>query len=446
VTPAGGKEGAGPKEESRQVREMSAEIITTGTELLLGEIVDTNAAWLSQRLAELGIDLYRRTTVGDNPGRLAVALGRALTEHDLVLVSGGLGPTADDCTAAAVAEALGVPLVEHGEARRQVEEWAARRGRTLTEGDFKQARLPAGATPLLNRRGSAPGLFWRDDRGGKTVTVVVLPGVPSELEAMFVTEVRPRLASLLAGGIIRSHLLHLVGLGEPEVDRRLGRLWESRNPTVGVCARRGQLDVRLTAKAPTGEAAEELLREFGGQVRAALGPVVFGSDGVTLAAAVGVQLRRAGWRLGVAESCTGGLIGDWLTDVPGSSAYLDRVLVVYANWAKTELLGVAPETLAEHGAVSPETARAMAEGVRRSGVEVGLAVTGVAGPGGGSLKKPVGLVYVAVADPQGTTVRELRLGSERRSNKERAATSALALLWERLGGGEVSPAALPGED
>ncbi len=424
---------------------MSAEIVASGTELLLGEIVDTNAAWLSERLAELGIDLYRRTTVGDNPDRLAAALGRALDEHDLVLVSGGLGPTADDCTAAALARTLGVPLVEHGEARRQVEEWAARRGRTLVERDLKQARLPEGATPLVNRRGSAPGIFWRGRRAGRTVTVVALPGVPVELEEMFTTEVRPRL-SPLTGGVIRSHVLHLVGIGEPEVDRRLGRLWESHNPTVGVCARRGQLDVRLTAKAPAAAAAEELLREFGGRVRAALGPVVFGSDGVTLAAAVGVQLRRVGWRLGVAESCTGGLIGDWLTDVPGSSAYLDRVLVVYANRAKTELLGVAPEILAEYGAVSPETARLMAEGVRRSGVEVGLAVTGIAGPGGGTPAKPVGLVYLAVADPRGTTVREVRLGTERRSNKERAATSALALLWQRLGGGEVGPDEVQGEE
>ncbi|MGE5552655.1 MAG: competence/damage-inducible protein A [Betaproteobacteria bacterium] len=416
---------------------MSAEIITTGTELLLGEIVDTNAAWLSQRLAEMGIDLYRRTTVGDNPARLAAAIRRALDENDLVLLSGGLGPTADDCTAAALASALGVSLLEHGEARRQVEEWVACRGRGLQERDLKQALLPEGASPLVNRRGSAPGIFWQGEWTGRKVTVVALPGVPGELQEMFTSEVRPHLTRL-ASGVIRSHVLHVVGIGEPELDRRLGGLWQSQNPTVGVCARGGQLDVRLTAKAPTAAEAESLLREFGKRVRAVLGPVVFGSDGVTLAVAVGAQLRRAGWRLAVAESCTGGLIGDWLTDVPGSSDYLDRVLVVYANQAKVDLLGVPPEVLTAHGAVSPETARLMAEGVRRRGTEVGLAVTGIAGPGGGTPTKPVGLVYVAVADPQGTVVRELRLGTERRSNKERSATAALALLWERLGGGEVS--------
>ncbi|MDI6871327.1 MAG: competence/damage-inducible protein A [Bacillota bacterium] len=417
---------------------MSAEIITTGTELLLGEIVDTNAAWLSQRLAELGIDVYRRTTVGDNPERLAAACRQALEENDLVLVSGGLGPTVDDCTAEALAKALGVRLVLHEEARRQVEEWAARRGRTMREQDLKQALLPEGATPLPNRRGSAPGIFWRGEYGGRRVAVVALPGVPTELRGMFSTEVRP-LLSPGAGAVIRTHVLHVVGISESEVDRRLGDLWRSPNPTVGVCARRGQLEVRLTAKAASAAEADALLGVFGERVRTALGPVVFGSGGVALAAAVGVQLRRAGWRLAVAESCTGGLIGDWLTDVPGSSDYLDRVLVAYANRAKTELLGVPPETLAAHGAVSPETARLMAEGIRRHGVDVGLAVTGIAGPGGGTAAKPVGLVYVAVAGAGGTVVRELRLGAERRSNKERAATAALALLWEYLGGGEIRP-------
>lgn len=417
---------------------MRAEIITTGTELLLGEIVDTNAAFLSRELAELGIDVLRRTAIGDNPGRLAEALRRALEENDLVLVTGGLGPTADDCTAEALAQTLGVPLAINEEARRQVERWAAGRRRLLGPGDVKQARLPEGARPIPNAQGSAPGIWWQGTFAGRSAVVVALPGVPAELTGMFRREVRPRLTA--SGSVIRTRVLHVVGVSEPEVDRRLGELWRNPNPTVGVCARHGELEVRLTAKAENAAEARVQLAEFGARVREALGPVVYGSDEVTLAAAVGVQLRRRGWRLGVAESCTGGLIGDRLTDVPGSSEYVDRVLVVYANRAKTELLGVPDEVLGRFGAVSEETARAMAEGVRRYGVEVGLAVTGIAGPGGATPGKPVGLVYVAAADPQGTVVRELRLGADRRSNKERAATAALALLWERLGGGEVRPA------
>lgn len=418
---------------------MRAEIITSGTELLLGEIVDTNAAWLSQQLAELGIDLYRRTTVGDNLERLAAAIGTALAQNDLVILSGGLGPTVDDLTAEALAKALGVSLALDDTARRWVAEWVARRGREAQERDLKQARLPEGARALPNRRGSAPGILWEGEFAGHSTSAVALPGVPAELTGMFVEEVRPLLTGT-AAAVIRSHTLHVVGVGEPEVDRRLGELWRNPNPTVGVCARRGQLDVRLTAKAETAAGAGELLRDFSQRVRAALGPVVFGSDSVTLAQAAGALLRRAGWRLAVAESCTGGLIGDLLTDVPGSSDYLDRVLVTYANRAKTDLLGVPPEILARHGAVSRDTAALMAEGVRReAGVEVGLAVTGIAGPGGGTPPKPVGLVYLALADARGTEVRELRLGTERRSNKERAATAALALLWERLGGTEVRP-------
>jgi nicotinamide-nucleotide amidase len=266
---------------------------------------------------------------------------------------------------------------------------------------------------------------------------VVLPGVPAEMEGMFRDEVRPLLAG--SGAVIRTKVLHVVGLGEPEIDRRLGGLWRHKNPTVGVCARPGQVEIRLTAKAESAKAAREALEGFAEQVRAALGPVIFGSGPVTLEAAVGHLLKRRGLQLAVAESCTGGLIGDRLTDVPGSSQYLDRVLVVYANRAKTELLGVPEAVLASQGAVSSETARLMAEGLLRYGVDVGLSVTGIAGPDGGSAAKPVGLVYVAVADGEGAEVRELRLGTDRRTNKHRAATSALALLWQRLGGGEVRP-------
>ncbi|HHW13542.1 MAG TPA: competence/damage-inducible protein A, partial [Firmicutes bacterium] len=195
---------------------MRAEVITTGTELLLGEIVDTNAAFLSRELAELGIDLLRRTTVGDNQGRLAEAIRRALDENDLVLLSGGLGPTADDCTAEALARALEVPLVLDPEARRQVEEWSAARRRAIGPGDLKQARLRESARPLLNRRGSAPGILWRGNWNGRPVLVVALPGVPAELRGMFSTEVRPLLGG--SGAVIRSRVLHVVGIGEPEVD------------------------------------------------------------------------------------------------------------------------------------------------------------------------------------------------------------------------------------
>lgn len=418
---------------------MKAEILTTGSELMLGEITDTNEVFLSRHLAELGLEVARRTSVGDDPELLRRAVTRALDDHDLVVVSGGLGPTKDDLTVEAIAEVVGVPLVEHAEARRWLEAWAAARGRSLTEQALRQVRLPLGACPLPNRYGTAPGVWWSGPWGGAAKVVVALPGVPRELVGLFTEEVAPRLAGL-GLGVIRSETLHLTGVPESDVDARLGDLWQSANPTLGVCVGQGTIDVRFTARGGTSQKAAELLETFGPRVREALRGLVFGSEGVTLAAAAGTLLRRSGRRLAVAESCTGGLLGDQLTDVPGSSAYVDRVLVVYSNRAKVELLGVPEGTLEQHGAVSAETARAMAEGVReRSGVDFGLAVTGIAGPGGGTERKPVGLVYIALASTTGTTVRELRLGNDRRSNKCRSASAALGLLWEALGGGEIRP-------
>ncbi|MGE5508753.1 MAG: competence/damage-inducible protein A [Chitinophagales bacterium] len=427
---------------TRRVSAMKAEILTTGSELMLGEITDTNEVFLSRRLAELGVQVTRRTSVGDEPGLLRRAVAQALHDHDLVVVSGGLGPTQDDLTIEAIADVLGLPLVEDALARGWLEAWLASRGRPVSEQALRMVRMPAGAVPLQNRYGTAPGVWWSGDRGGARKVVVALPGVPRELIGLFTEEVAPRLAGL-GLGVIRSETLHLAGVPESEVDARLGELWQSPNPTLGVCVGHGVLDVRFTARAASGAEADALLASFGRKVRAALGDLVFGSEGVSLAAATGSLLRRSGKRLAVAESCTGGLIGDQLTDVPGASEYLDRVLVVYSNRAKVELLGVPEATLAEFGAVSAETARAMAEGVRnRSAVDFGLAVTGIAGPGGGTERKPVGLVYVALASPEGVTVRELRLGTDRRANKARSAAAALTLLWEALGGGEVRPADL----
>jgi nicotinamide-nucleotide amidase len=409
---------------------LRAEIVLVGTELLLGQIVDTNGPLLARVLAESGIDLYRKVVVGDNLERVANAIREAADRADLILMTGGLGPTVDDLTAEAIAKAFGVPFEINEAALRLVTDFITARGRAVDERQAKQARMPLGAEPLPNPVGSAPGIALTI--GDKTV--IALPGVPSEVVAILQDNLRGRLERLGGGTLLRSHIIHVGGIPEPEVDRRLGDLWRNPNPTVGVTVGGGFIDVRITAKGSASE-CEGLLADFLPKVRAVLGNEVFGEGEVTLEKAIGQLLIDRGWTLAVAESCSGGLIADRLTDVPGSSAYLERGVVTYSNRAKEDLLGVPAEVLREYGAVSEPVARLMAEGIRRqAGANIGLSATGIAGPGGGSPSKPVGLVYLGIATPEGTWHRELHLGVERRVNKVRTATSALLLLLDYLKG------------
>lgn len=408
---------------------MIAEIWSVGTELLLGQIVDTNAVYLSQWLARLGIDLYRRGTVGDNRARIAQAVCEALGRADLVLMTGGLGPTPDDVTAAGIADAFGAPLVRHPDAEAWLVDLLQRRGIPLSPTLLKQADLPKGADWLKNPVGTAPGIWM--ERAGKIV--VALPGVPAEMEAMFEQEVVPRLQRRLTGGVLRWRVLRFAGIGESALTDRLGDLMDSPNPTLGTLVKPGEVWLRLAAKAPSEAEADALLADMEAKVRGQAGQWLLAVGDEPIEELVGQRLRALGWSIATAESVTGGLICALLTNVPGSSEYVRGGIVAYTDGAKMSLLGVPWETLNKHGAVSAECAQWMAGSVRaRLKAQVGVATTGYAGPTGGEPDKPIGTVFIAVSTPDGTDVQRYQLRGTRRQIRERAAHMALVQVLKAL--------------
>lgn len=405
---------------------MKAEIIAVGTELLLGQINNTNARFLSEKLARLGIDVFWHVAVGDNEARLREAIKTALGRSDLIVFCGGLGPTRDDLTKETVAGVLGLPLVKSEEWEAKLKEIFARLGRTMTQNNLKQACLPEGAKLLNNSNGTAPGIFikWREK------TLILLPGPPRELEPMFETEVVPLLTSGDGYRLILSRVLKVAGVGESALEEVLSDLFENQgNPTIAPLAKLSEVHLRLTAKAASHAEAAAMLDQLEEQVKKRLGDAVYGIDEETMADAVAKLLFKTGKTLAVAESCTGGLLSHMLTNVPGSSEYFLQGVVTYSNQAKTDLLGVKPSLLREYGAVSEETARAMAERIRhRAQSDYSLAVTGIAGPGGGTQNKPVGLVYIALGTESGTHCKRFNLWGDRQTIKERAAVTALNML------------------
>ena len=412
---------------------MQVELLSVGTELLLGEIVDTNAAYLAEKLSELGINVYHKTTVGDNAERLAAALRISLGRCDVVLATGGLGPTEDDITAAAVAQVAGVELVEDEATAERIRSFARQRRIKLLDKLLKQARVPRGSTVVPNGVGTAPGFILPQE----SKTVIALPGVPAEMKAMAEQTVLPYLAELAAeegSATIVSRVLRLVGIGESQVEAEISELIQGQsNPTIAPLARSYEVHLRLTARAPDRAGAEGIVAPLEAAIRERLGEYIYGADDETLESAVGGLLREGNVTLAVAESCTGGLIGHRLTNVPGSSDYLLASLVTYSNESKIKLLGVPAETIREHGAVSAETAAAMAEGVRRAAeADVGLSATGIAGPTGGTPRKPVGLVYIGLCDEADTVTEEHRLRGNRVMIKERASQMALYGLYRSL--------------
>ncbi|MDW8051839.1 MAG: competence/damage-inducible protein A [Armatimonadota bacterium] len=406
---------------------MTVEVVSIGTELLLGQIVDTNAAWLSARLAEIGVSLYRRSTVGDNLERIVSALREALSRADGVIAIGGLGPTDDDLTREAIATVIGEPLVlDEAEAAR-IKAFFAARGREATERQLRQAMRPVNAQPLPNPYGTAPGLYaeWQ----GKLI--FALPGPPNEFQPMVTEQVLPRLAARTGGRVIRSRVLRLCGIGESDAEAQLHDLITSENPTLAPLAKLGEVHFRITARADSPEAADQLISAMEHRVRERLGAYIYGTDETTLEQVVVHKLIEVGQSLAVAESCTGGLLGHRITNVPGSSEVFIGGVICYSNALKQALLGVPEEVLATHGAVSEPTARAMAEGVRqRLGSHWGIGITGIAGPGGGTPTKPVGLVYIGISDPTATVVRYQVFPGDRETVKYRATQYALWLLYK----------------
>ncbi|HSB69972.1 MAG TPA: competence/damage-inducible protein A [Candidatus Methylomirabilis sp.] len=410
---------------------MGSEILTIGTELLLGQIVDTNASWISQRLAEAGIDVFYKTTVGDNWSRIEAALRLAMSRADVIIMTGGLGPTEDDLTRDVLAAVLNRPLRLDPAVLRHIEERFARRKMTMTENNRKQAMVPEGAEVLHNPRGTAPGLFLKQPE----CVFVCMPGVPAEMKPMLADQVIPRVREAFGiKGRIVSRVLKACGISESRLDHLIGDYFrEMRNPTIGVLAHAGEIHVRLTCKGDDPEEIARKLDELEAKIRERLGHLIFGRDDEKLEALVGRLLRDRRATLSVAESCTGGLIASRLTDIAGSSDYFERGVVAYSALAKEQILGVPAQLMQEQGTVSPDVVRAMAEGVRRrSGATFGLATTGIAGPAGGTPEKPVGLVFVGLSWEGGDVAREHRLLGERELIKYRAAQMALEMLRRHL--------------
>ena len=414
---------------------MQAAIISVGTELATGQVVDTNAAWLAGELTRRGVQVVEHITVADDVERLANVIHRTLHEAaiEFMVVTGGLGPTKDDVTREAIAAAIGQPLEENAEALAQVQDFFKRLRRRMSAVDRVQAMIPRGATILPNRRGTAPGIGWIRDNG----YLFALPGVPSEMKAMFVESVLPLLEGVTDKTRTLEARLHCFGIGEAELGERLADLMtRDRNPLIGTTASGAVVTVRILATACDEAEAESKLAADVAEVRRRLGSTVFGDAEDRLQEATARLLVREDKTVAVAESCTGGLLAGSLTDVPGSSAYFLRGYVAYADQAKTDLLGVPEAMIASEGAVSEAVARAMAVGCRdASGADLALSITGIAGPGGGAPPaKPVGLVYIGLVDSTGVQVKRFLLGEHlsRDQVRDRSCKAALNLLRLRL--------------
>jgi nicotinamide-nucleotide amidase len=416
----------------------NVEIVAVGTELLLGQLVDTNTAFIAQRLAEAGIDVYATHAVGDNRVRIAATIAAALTRADGVITTGGLGPTVDDLTKEAVCDALGVPPERDEPTIERMERFFAGIGRPMRENNRKQADVPRGSIVFENAHGTAPGFIVGNGNGR---FVACLPGVPGEMKPLLVEHLLPRLQQRFGDGErIVTRVLHVIGLGESEIDHRIDDIFRtSENPKVGILAHAGPCDVKIMAKARTEESARATIAPLEREIRARLAGHVYGADAETLAERVLALLRERRWRLAVAESCTGGRVAAMLTAVAGASDVFTGGVVAYENAAKVALLGVEEKALATHGAVSEEAANAMARGVReRFNADVALATTGIAGPSGGTQEKPVGLVWLAVVSPENEIARALNLPGNREEIQRRASQAALGLLWGMLANGEGS--------
>ncbi|MCS7031462.1 MAG: competence/damage-inducible protein A [Gloeomargarita sp. SKYG116] len=378
----------------------SAEVIAIGTELLLGEITNTNAQFFAQELAALGIPHYFQTVVGDNVERIHQVLAQATQRSQLLLCTGGLGPTPDDLTTEAIARFFNTPLVEHPEIFAEIQAKYARRGLPTPENNRKQALLPQGAQVIPNPRGTAPGMIWSPRPG---LTIMTFPGVPSELQAMWRETAVPYLWQHgWVTEVFLSRNLRFWGISEAALAEKVQEFFSLTNPTVAPYAGKGETRLRITARAADRETAMALIAPVEAQLRERTGADCYGADEETLALVVGRLLQGRGETLAVAESCTGGLLGAMVTEVPGSSAYFQGGVVAYANAVKERLLGVPSTVLAAQGAVSAPVAEAMATGVREQlGTTWGVSITGIAGPGGATATKPVGLVYIGLAGPAG---------------------------------------------
>ena len=416
---------------------MNAEIISVGTELLLGQVVNTDTTIVARELSALGINLLYSAVVGDNVERLKLAVETAISRSDLLIMTGGLGPTTDDLTKETTAACAGKRLVLHQPSLDRILNYFNEK--KVSSNQEKQAWLPEGCTVFQNDNGTAPGCAFQAQSG---CTVIMLPGPPSELEPMLVNYAVPYLKQGQEWVIV-SHNVHIYGKGEAPVAQMMDDLMDGENPTLAPYAKEGECYLRVTAKAHTQEEADQMCQPLIQEIKGRLGDFVYSVDVESLEELVVQKLAAQGKKLATAESCTGGLLAKRITDVPGSSAVFDMGCVTYANEAKEALLSVNHQTLEQYGAVSEETARSMAEGiVRRSGSHIGVGITGIAGPDGGTPEKPVGLIYIALSDGEHTWVTKrspIGRTKSRAWHRHCAASQALDMVRRYLDGLPVIP-------
>ncbi len=409
---------------------LTAEIIAIGSELLAPDRTDTNSLWLTEQLNRLGIEVKLKTIVGDDDARLEEAIKDAVRRSKVVIATGGLGPTEDDITRKITARALGRRLLLDEQVLEEIRRRFQSFGVTMPERNSRQAMVIEDAVVLPNPNGTAPGMFI-DHQGA---AIVLLPGPPREMRPMFENHVAERLAGRAGSLRVVRRLLRVAGMGESAVDEKIAPVYtQYDNPVTTILFNQSEIEIHLTARGRTEKEANDLLDRLSSQIEERLGNAVFSFAGEKMEEVVGLKLSVGGYTLAVAESCTGGLLAQRLTDVPGSSKYFIEGVVTYANEAKTRALDVAPTLLRWHGAVSAEVAEAMAEGIRRrAGTDLGLAITGIAGPGGGSEEKPVGTVFIALASELRTEHRKLHIPGDRQLVRWRASQAALDLLRRRL--------------
>jgi len=409
---------------------MRAEIIATGTELLSGGLPDTNSIFLSEELMLIGLVTAFKTVVGDNEKDMEEAFRRALDRVDAVIITGGLGPTEDDITRKVVAKILKRRLVLNEDALKAVKSTLAGRGKEYANTSDRQALIPGAARLLANPVGVAPGFFL--DEGNKFVAA--LPGVPKEMQAMFRQGLKQALEERFTGKLfIKRRVLRTFGLPESKINEAINDILKKENPVVGLTAKETGVDIRIIARETSAELSQVLAERTDARIREKLGDAIYGVDGQDMEEVVGALLKQRRLKLSVAESCTGGLIGARITNIPGSSEYFERGVVTYSNAAKTEMLGVPAALMDRRGAVSREVAEAMAQGIRQAArTDLGLSVTGIAGPDGGTKEKPVGLVYISLSSAHGVKTEEHKFLGNREQIRTKAAQMALDTVRRHL--------------
>ena len=408
---------------------MKCEILAVGTEILLGDILNSNAQYLSKELANLGLDVYYHEVVGDNKERILEALKKSFDRSDIIITTGGLGPTKDDMTKELVAEFLGMDMCLHEESLKKIKEYFKKMGRDCVKSNEKQAYFPKEAIILNNDNGTAPGAIF--EKNNKAI--IVLPGPPKEMKPMFQNGVRKYLEKL-TGDTIVSEVLRVFGIGESMAEHKLQDLIDNgKNPTIAPYAKEGEVTFRITAKAKSEEEAKKLIKPLKEEVLRRLGDAVYNTGDITLQDTVAKMLVDKNMTIGVSESCTGGLLSSKLIEYPGISKVFLEGAVTYSNEAKMRTLNVKKETLEKYGAVSHETAKEMAEGVaKRTGARIGISITGIAGPGGGTEEKPVGLVYFGIyVDGKVETYKHIFTGN-RNEVRNRASMTALNIIRKAL--------------